>query len=159
MGPNPHFPIFFVQFALKSFAIFKGKTLCWSLFLDKVALLKTSQLRLICSTSTAETLEKGMKCALKINNKNIKTTPMALFWRFCRYLWTYFTPFDILTHISHVSIVDFKQVNVTWPALLKRDSNTGVSREYCEIFKSSFFIEHLRQLLLYIWAEQYLEPC
>ena len=31
---------------------------------------------------------------------------------------------------------------------LKRDSNTGVSCEYCKIFKNSFFMEHLRLLLL-----------
>ena len=30
---------------------------------------------------------------------------------------------------------------------LKRDSNTGVLFEYFEVFKNSFFIEHLRGLL------------
>ena len=29
---------------------------------------------------------------------------------------------------------------------LKRDSNTGVSCEYCEIFKSTSFAEHLRKV-------------
>ena len=32
--------------------------------------------------------------------------------------------------------------------LLKRDSNTGDSCNYCDIFKNSFFIEHLQWLLL-----------
>ena len=33
--------------------------------------------------------------------------------------------------------------------LLKRDSNTGMLCEYCEIFKKPFFVEHLRWLLLF----------
>ena len=33
----------------------------------------------------------------------------------------------------------------------KRDSGTGVSYEFCEIFKNTFFIEYLRWLLLVIW--------
>ena len=39
---------------------------------------------------------------------------------------------------------------------LKRDSNTGVSCGYCEIFKNSFFRENLRWLLLTV-LPQYSE--
>ena len=39
---------------------------------------------------------------------------------------------------------------------LKRDSNTGVSCGYCEIFKNSFFKENLRWLLLTV-LPQYSE--
>ena len=35
--------------------------------------------------------------------------------------------------------------------LLKRDSSTGDSYEYCEIYKNSFFIEHLHRLLYWIY--------
>ena len=38
----------------------------------------------------------------------------------------------------------------------KRDSNTGVSRGYCELFKNGFFIENLRWLLLTV-LPQYSE--
>ena len=41
------------------------------------------------------------------------------------------------------------QLQVFYPAnFLKRDSNTGASCGYCEIFKNSFFIEHLWLLRL-----------
>ena len=33
-------------------------------------------------------------------------------------------------------------------SLLNRDSNTSVSCEYCEIFRNTYFMEHLRWLLL-----------
>ena len=39
---------------------------------------------------------------------------------------------------------------------LKRDHNTGVSCEYCKLFKNSFFIENLRWLLLTV-LPQYSE--
>ena len=44
----------------------------------------------------------------------------------------------------------FKKVAGLPATLLKRDSNTCVSCEYCEIFKNSFFTEHLRWLLLIV---------
>ena len=45
----------------------------------------------------------------KVNNRNTrKLTSLMSFWCFYCYLWTYFTPF------SSVSIVNFKQVNVSW---------------------------------------------
>ena len=36
---------------------------------------------------------------------------------------------------------------------LKRDSNTGVSCGYCELYKNSFFIENLRWLLLTVLSQ------
>ena len=44
----------------------------------------------------------------KVNNKETRTTPMALFWCLYCYLWTYFTP------CSSVSIVNFEHVNADW---------------------------------------------
>ena len=39
----------------------------------------------------------------------------------------------------------FNEVKGLRPAtLLKRDSNTGASCQYCEIFKNTYFEEHLR---------------
>ena len=39
--------------------------------------------------------------------------------------------------------------------LWRRDSSTGSSCEYCGIFDNSFFIEHLRWLLLSTWWGNY----
>ena len=36
------------------------------------------------------------------------------------------------------------QSNLRPETLLKRDSDTGISCEFCEIFKNTFFTEHLR---------------
>ena len=43
-------------------------------------------------------------------------------------------------------------------SLFKRGSNTGVSCVYCELFKNSFFIAHLRWQLLAYWL-LFLESC
>ena len=45
---------------------------------------------------------------LKVNNRDIRTTPMGLLWVSICYLWTYFTP------CSSVSIVSSEQVNAGW---------------------------------------------
>ena len=56
---------------------------------------------------------------LKVNNKDIRTTPLMLFWCFYCKLRTYFTP-------CSVSIDDFEQVNADWEdALLKTSTLVG----------------------------------
>ena len=44
----------------------------------------------------------------KVNIKDTRTKTMVSFWCLYCYLWTYFTP------CSCISIVNFKQVNVSW---------------------------------------------
>ena len=44
----------------------------------------------------------------KINNKDARMTPLALFWYLYCYLWTYFTP------CFSVSIVNFEHVRAGW---------------------------------------------
>ena len=65
----------------------------------------------------------------KVSNKNTTS-----FWCFYCQLWTYFTPF------SSVSVVDFKQVNVSW---------VNLKLEPCELkeclYYTSFFIFFLVQ--------------
>ena len=58
----------------------------------------------------------------KPNNKNTKTT----FWWFYCYLLTYFTPF------SYISIVHFKQVNVSYEGygLVKVEFQFEISKKY-----------------------------
>ena len=56
-----------------------------------------------------------------------------------------FTGKHLCWGIYSIKLQVFKPVT-----FLKRDSNTGVSFRYCEILKNSFFIEHLRWLLLIV---------
>ena len=56
----------------------------------------------------------------KVNNKDTKTTPMALFWCLC-YLLTYFTP------CSSVSIVNFEHVIVSWEAHLWTAASVSIT--------------------------------
>ena len=45
----------------------------------------------------------------------------------------------------------FNKVADLRPAiLLKQDAGAGVSCDFCEIFKNTFFVEHLRRLLLLV---------
>ena len=59
----------------------------------------------------------------KINNKDTRANPMASFWCFCCYLWTYSTP------CSSVFIVNFEQINagcVRWSDVPLALSNLAV---------------------------------
>ena len=47
-------------------------------------------------------------------------------------------------HSLQVCIAKFLRTPERPATLLKTDSNTGVSSEYCEIFKNTYFEEHLR---------------
>ena len=66
-----------------------------------------SQPAIICSKLKIETLEEVVKY-VQVNNKDIRTTPLASFGNLYCKLWTYFTP------CSSVSIVKFEQVNAGW---------------------------------------------
>ena len=75
-------------------------TLAWN------GLIKCStQSEITCSNLTIEPLEHMVWNMFKVNNKDIKTTPMASFWCLYCKLWTYFTP------CSSVSMVNFEHVN------------------------------------------------
>ena len=52
----------------------------------------------------------------KINNKDIKTKSMTLFWCLYCKLWTYFTP------STSVSIFDIEQIDVFWPRCIDKHS-------------------------------------
>ena len=67
------------------------------------------QLTFICLKSIMETLEKGVKLFI-VNNKNTRMTLLA----FLLLTLNNFTPFN------SVSIVDFKQVTVSWAKASKR---------------------------------------
>ena len=64
---------------------------------DKAS-LRLTQLTFTCSKSTIKIFKK-VQNMFKVNNRNTRTTPLTSFWRFA--------PFP------KVSIVDFKQVNVS----------------------------------------------
>ena len=73
----------------------------------------------------------------KVNNKDTRVTSLSSFWYFHWKLWTYFTPFSI------VSFTYYEQVNICWEVagiksiiLLKIKSSAG-SYVYC----ASFFAE------------------
>ena len=64
---------------------------------DKTS-LRLTQLTFTCSKSTIKIFKK-VQNMFKVNNRNTRTTPLTSFWRFAAF--------------PKVSIVDFKQVNVS----------------------------------------------
>ena len=57
----------------------------------------------------------------------------------------YVLHFDLSTYIHLIYTFDFNiHLFVQTEILLKRDSNTDVFWECCEIFKNTYFQEHLR---------------
>ena len=66
-----------------------------------------TQLKFIYSKSIIKTLENGVKYVHSCSNMFICSTTVTSFWCFYCQIWKYFTLF------SSVSIVDFKQLNVS----------------------------------------------
>ena len=60
----------------------------------------------------------------KFNNKDTRTTPMAVFWCLCLWLWRYFFPF------SSVSIANFEHVIANWVY----SNKLGISTRFTPIF-------------------------
>ena len=58
----------------------------------------------------------------KVNNKDIRKTPLAPFWCLYCELWTDFT------RCSSVSIVNYEQVNADWDLFTRKMQVTGVQQ-------------------------------
>ena len=132
---------------LRNFAKFTGKDLCQSVFFNNVAGL-----------FSCEFFEISKNASF---TEHICTTASDPFYFFTIYHHVFrqkFSSFHICLSEKHTLIL-----NVTVPFLKSYRSSLGrcffkqlflkklqYSQEYCEIFKDSFFIEHLRWLLLII---------
>ena len=105
---------------LNNFAIFTGKHLCWSLFL-----IKLHQTSVLFRNSRPEVLCKTggvlqKKLFIKISRNSQENTCVGV-----------------------SSLIMFNFIKKGTPTQM-------LSWEFCKIFKSTFFIEHLRRQLLFI---------
>ena len=123
--------ILFKISVLKNFTSFTGKHLCWSLFLIKLQIWRLANL-LWRNSNTGAMRKKLQSSRSQIFFK------IGVIKNFSNFTGKYLCWSIFLIKLQ------------TWrpAALLRRGSNTGVSLEIGEIFKNTFFTEHLWWLLL-----------
>ena len=123
--------ILFKISVLKNFTSFTGKHLCWSLFLIKLQIWRLANL-LWRNSNTGAMRKKLQSSRSQIFFK------IGVIKNFSNFTGKYLCWSIFLIKLQ------------TWrpAALLRRGSNTGVFLEIDEIFKNTFFTEHLWWLLL-----------